>query len=178
MKTVLTIFCAVLLFVGCNKGAESTSTYSDADKAVQEAFERNSKTVLANLEGWQNENLDYSQYADDFYMMDTGFDAEKDSINLAEMKEGDKNFWAGYDFKMTNEPVLLPGVDPDTRKPDGSVRHYSEWEVTKAATDSTPAKSGTIFLYETFDFDENGKIRRQSVYGDFTGLMMYLNSDE
>ena len=79
---------------------------------------------MANLEGWENENLDYSQYADDFVMFDTGFGA-KDSLSLSEMIEVDKGFWAAFDFKMLNEPALLPGVNADTKLADGSVRHYS-----------------------------------------------------
>jgi len=48
------------------------------DNSANEAFEKNSQTVLAILEGFQSENLDYSQYADDFVMRDTGF-GTKDS---------------------------------------------------------------------------------------------------
>ncbi|GAA3569776.1 hypothetical protein GCM10022395_19220 [Snuella lapsa] len=135
--------------------------------------------MLANLEAWQNESLDYSQYAEDFVMKETGFGAAKDSLSLQEMKESDKALWANYDFKMlTNPPVLLPGVNVDTKEPDGSVRHYSEWEVTLPATDSTEAKSGVIKLYESFDFNEEGKIVYQQIYGDFTGLMMHLHHND
>jgi len=109
-------------------------------------------------------------------MLDTGF-GSKDSLGLDELMKMDKQMWATYDFKLlTNPPVLLPGVNPDTKKPDGSVRHYSDWEVTLPATDSTEAKSGKIKLYESFDFDAEGKILFQQVYGDFTGLMMYLHT--
>ncbi|WP_199116259.1 hypothetical protein [Snuella sedimenti] len=164
------LFCACLLVVSCQPKPDNSS---------KEAFEKNSKTVLANLEAWQNESLDYSQYAEDFVMKETGFGAPKDSLSLQEMKESDKALWKNYDFKMlTNPPVLLPGVNADTKEPDGSVRHYSEWEVTLPATDSTEAKSGVIKLYESFDFNEEGKIVYQQIYGDFTGLMMHLHSND
>ena len=55
------------------------------------------------------------------------------------------------------------------------MRYYGAWEVTLPATDSTEAKSGIIKLYNSFDFDENGKIIYQQGYGDYSGLMMYLN---
>ena len=172
MKTLLIFFSLAFILIGCKEEPEY-------NYAGHENFETNSETVLKNLKGWQNENLDYSMYAQDFIMIDTGFGSEKDSLNLEEMIAGDKQIWADYDFKMlTDPPVLLPGVDPDTRIPNGSVRHYSHWEITKTATDSTPAKSGIIQLYETFDFNENGKITDQAVYGDFTGVMMHLNSDQ
>ena len=169
MKHLFTLALLALLLMSCQ--AENPE-----EKAAREAFEANSKTVMANLEGWQKENLDYSMYSADFVMRDTGFGSEKDSISLDEMKMYDKQMWEAFDFKLlTDPPVLLPGVNPETGKPDGSVRHYSDWEVILPATDSTDARSGVMKLYESFDFDADGKIRYQQVYGDFTGLMMYLS---
>jgi len=170
MKSIYAILFLSVLFVGCQP---------KPDNSANEAFEKNSKTVLANLEGWQNENIDYSAYSKDFVLLDTGFGAANDSITLDEMMENDKKMWATYDFKLlTSPPVLLPGVNSETKLADGSVRHYSSWEVTLPATDSTAAKSGVIKLYESFDFDADGKILYQQAYGDFTGLMMYLHSKE
>jgi hypothetical protein len=170
MKHLSLMTAFALVMFSCNT--------EEKDNSADMAFQKNSETVKANLEAWQGENLDYSMYADDFAMLDTRFNAEKDSLSLQEMKEMDKQMWETYDFKMINEPQLLPGVNPDTKKPDGSVRHYSNWEVTVPATDSTEAKSGVINLYESFDFDESGKIRLQQVYGDITGLMTHLQSSE
>jgi len=170
MKSIYAILFLSILFVGCQP---------KPDNSANEAFEKNSKTVLANIEGWQNENIDYSAYAKDFAMLETGFGATKDSLTLDEMKANDKQMWATFNFKLLNAPpVLLPGVNADTKLPDGSVRHYSRWEVTRVATDSTAAKTGVIRLYESFDFDAEGKIRYQQVYGDFGGLMNYLFSKE
>ena len=170
MKTSAGILMLALVLSGCQDGQKDTKSMS---------FEKNAATVLANLEGWQNKNLDYSMYADDFILLDTGFGVQKDSLSLDEMKSYDQQLWAHYDFKlMSYPPNLLPGVNPETKEPDGSVRHYSSWEVTRHATDSTEARSGVILLYESFDFDAEGKIVFQQAYGDFTGLMMYLNSTE
>lgn len=170
MKSICAILFLSILFVGCQP---------KTDNSANEAFEKNSKTVLANLEGWQNENLDYAMYAKDFAMRETVFGAPKDSLNLDEMIANDKQMWATFNFKLLSSPqVLLPGVNGDTKLADGSVRYYSRWEVTLPATDSTAAKTGVIKLYESFDFDAEGKIRYQQVYGDFTGLMMYLHSKE
>ncbi len=167
MKFMYSILCLSILFVSCAP---------PVDNSAAEAFEKNSQTVIANLEGFQNENIDYSQYAEDFILRDTGFGV-KDSVSLDEMKEYDKSLWARFDFKILTDPlVLLPGVSVDSKLADGSVRHYSDWEVTLPATDSTEARSGVIKLYESFDFDEDGKIVFQQAYGDFSGLMMYLTS--
>ena len=172
MKKVLLSTCLLILIVGCKNEAENPE--KEAIAAAEAVFLQNSQTVLSNLEGWQNENLDYSMYADDFVMLDTGFNSKRDSISKTEMMEADQMSWEAFDFKMLNEPVLLPGVNTETKKMDGSVRHYSVWEVTRAATDSTEAKSGQIKLYESFDFNPEGKIIYQQVYGDFSGIMNHL----
>jgi hypothetical protein len=170
MKSIYSILFASIFFIGCQP---------KPDNSANEAFEKNSKTVMTNIEGWQSENLDYSTYAKDFAMLDTGFGVAKDSLNLDEMMTSDKQSWATFNFKLlTSPPVLLPGVNTQNKLADGSVRHYSSWEVTLPATDSTTAKSGVIKLYESFDFDAEGKIRYQQVYGDFGGLMNYLFSKE
>ncbi len=170
MKQIIFYMCAVLILLSCAP--------PPVDNSANETFEKNSKTVLDNLTGWQNENLDYSMYAEDFAMLETGFGSENDSVSLTEMMENDKKMWQAYDFKMLNEPVLLPGVNATTIIPDGSVRHYSQWKITLSATDSTEAKSGVINMYESFDFNEEGKIRYQQVYADFTGIMMHLHGQE
>jgi len=180
MKIFYSILCITILLLGCKTETNNdTQKVTETEYSADEIFKKNSATILANLKGWQNENIDYSMYADDFFIGDTGFGTKKDSLSLDEMIANDKLLWASYDFKMlTDPPALLPGVNADTKIPDGSVRHYSEWEVTLSATDSTEAKSGVIQLYESFDFNEEGKISNQVVYGDFTGLMMYLHSKE
>ncbi len=180
MKLTYYVLGLSLFFIGCKDANEKSTTMEvETEMSMDDVFNKNSETVMSNLKGWQNENLDYSMYSDDFVMLDTFFGAEKDSISLTEMKESDKMLWKNYDFKlMTEPPVLLPGVNSDTKKPDGSVRLYSDWEVTRVATDSMPAKSGMLHMYESFDFDENGKIVYQQGYADFTGLMMYLDKKD
>ena len=91
----------------------------------------------------------------------------------------DEGFLSRYDFKIASDSInLLPGVNPETKKMDGSVRHYIDWEVTLLATDSTEARSGVLQIYEYFVFNENGKIVNQAGYGDFGGLMEYLHDDD
>ena len=92
------------------------------------------------------------------------------------MKEHDIKMMEMFNFKLLEAPVFLPGVNPDTKEADGSVRYYGDWELTIPATDSTEAKSGVLSVYHSFDFDENGKIVYEQMYGDFTGLMMYFQT--
>jgi hypothetical protein len=171
MKHLLTVLCLTFLFIACQPAP---------DNSASEAFEKNSKTVLTVLEGFQNENLDYqAYYATDYVGLDTGFGAEKDSISLDETMANDKQFMAMFDFKLLNDPVvLLPGVNAETKMADGSVRYYGAWEVTLPATDSTEAKSAVLKMYSSFDFNEEGKIIYEQGYGDFTGIMQYLMASD
>lgn len=146
---------------------------------MDDLFNKNAETVMKSLENWQNETLDYSVYADSAVALNTYFGAKEDTVLIMsdESMQGDKDFLARYDFELLNNPPsFLPGVNPDTKKPDGSVRYYGAWKVTLPATDSTEAKSGIIKLYESYDFNKDGKIIYQQGYGDFSGLMNYLNN--
>lgn len=155
----------VVCFIACQE---------KPDNSAQLKFEENSKTVMAMLKAWENETPDYSVFADDLVIKETTFGAEKDSLGLEDMKENNKMTLAALDFKLLGEPVLLPGVNDETKEMDGSVRYYGDWEVTRPATDSTEAKSGVLSVYHSFDFNDDGKIVYEQMYADFSGLMNYL----
>ena len=95
------------------------------------------------------------------------------------MIEWDNQMFKIYDFKIVNGPVnLLPGVNLETKEVDGSVRYYMEWAITRTATDSTEAKTANLRMYSAYVFNTDGKITLSLTYGDFGGLMGYLNSEE
>ena len=168
MKLICAILCLSFLAISCQPVA---------DNSASETFEKNSKTVMNYLDGFQNENLDYAAiYAEDFVMLDTHYGVEKDSLSLSDIIKEDEKAWASADFKIISKINLLPGVSADTKLVDGSVRYYGDWEITLSATDSTAAKSGVIRLYESFDFNEDGKIVFQQYYGDFGGLSKFFKS--
>jgi len=169
MKNLCFIVLLLLFIAACQPAT---------DNSADEAFQKNAATTRAYLAAFQAENVDYSVFSSEFTFRDTGFGPEK-IVTLDEMKEGDKNLWAGYDFKIVGFDTLrlLPGVNNLTGKPDGSVRYYGDWEITKSATDSTVAKTAILKSYESFDFDSDGKIFFQQIYGDFSGVFGYLNSN-
>lgn len=159
-----------LLITACQPPADTSST------EAKEAFEKNSQTVKTMIENWEKETVDYSIFADDYISVSTSF-GNRDTTTLEQMKEMDKTFLAAYDFEFVTEPLnLLPGVNPDSKEMDGSVRYYGEWKVTKPATDSTEAKSGMLAIYVAYVFNKEGKIIQDLGYGDFTALINYLNN--
>lgn len=169
MKVVYSALFASVLFIGCQPAE---------DNSVNEAFEKNSKVVLAELEGWANESMDYDAlYAENAVVRPTAY-GSGDSLGLDEIKAHNEEMWGMFDFELVNDVVLLPGVNVKTKKADGSVRYYNTWKVTLPATDSTEVRSGELKLYESYDFNSEGKIIYQQGYGDFGGLMEYLFEDE
>ena len=161
MKLQYTLIFLFGLLCSCQTEVEVTTG--------NDTFEKNSATVMAYLNGYQNESLDYDAlFSKDVIMLNTRIGAVKDSISIAEIKLMDKEGWDLYDFEILGEIYLLPGVNTETKKADGSVRYYGTWRTTKAATDSTEVIITDVRLYESFDFDEAGKIIYQQFYGDLT----------
>lgn len=129
---------------------------------------------MAYLEGFQNENTDYSIFAKEFKSLNTNFGATTEMATLEEFKENDIKMSKNFDFKLVEKPVFLPGVDPKTGILDGSVRFYNTWEITMQKTDSTEAKTARLKVYESYDFDKEGKILFQQGYGDASGLINFF----
>lgn len=175
MKLIFSTLFLAILIVSCQPPADNSA--NEANVAI-EAFEKNSKVALAQIEGWENESMDYDAvYASNALVRPTAYNSP-DSITLDQMKKSDAEMWAAFDFDLLNDPVFLPGVDVETKQADGSVRYYGVWQVTLPATDSTEARSGEIKFYESFDFNDEGKIIYQQGYGDFGGLMADLMSND
>ena len=112
-------------------------------------------------------------FAEDALFRGTGF-TDPDSLSLADIMKQNEQGWKKFDFKLVKDVIMLPGVNVESKKADGSVRYYGDWEVMLPATDSTEAKSGIIKGYESFDFNEEGKIVYSQFYGDTSGLFWYL----
>ena len=90
------------------------------------------------------------------------------------IRDRHKELFAKYDFKYMAQMKYLTGVNADTGVTDGSVRMYYDQEVTLTATDSTEAKSVIVSIYESFDFNEEGKVTYVQWYSDWTGSLASL----
>ena len=167
MKKALGILAIGLTAVACQAPQEESS--------VSSVFETNCETVRTVIDNLQNEVASFELYSEDFVGAQTRFNSMGDSTRLEEFKTNRINWLQIFDAELTTPLRLLPGVNPETNEPDGSVRYYGKWNITKTATDSTEAKSVLIPLYVSFDFDEEGKILFQQNYGDMTAAFESLN---
>ena len=137
-----------------------------AKKDVSATFDANAATVAHVFADFQAEDDHFfTHFAEDAYWAGTSLNAP-DSIALADVAPKYRELWGKYDYTLTEEANFLPGVNPVSKETDGSVRGYFKWNITKAATDSTEQKSVNVKVYESFDFNAEGKIVWTQVYAN------------
>jgi hypothetical protein len=84
MKTTITIFSLAFCFMACQP---------PVDNSAQEAFEKNSETVMAYLEAWESESVDYDAFfPEDYWSQPTAFGVN-DSMNLDAIKDSNMKTW-------------------------------------------------------------------------------------
>ncbi|MBL6649755.1 MAG: hypothetical protein ISP56_05775 [Flavobacteriaceae bacterium] len=160
MKKLIYLTLISILILACN--SELKNKKSD----INETFLKNSETMQALFESFAAEAVDYSRFSEDVVFKGTILNSP-DSLNLDQVKEIHKGFFAKYDVKHLGKFNYLQGVNPDTGHADGSVRMYYNMEVTN----SSNGKSIVIPIYESFDFDNEGKAIYVQWYSDWTASL-------
>ena len=94
-------------------------------------------------------------------------------MNREELREYYKGWQDNMEDIRWEAENYLPGVDPETNLPNGSVRTYGHWSGTNTAS----GKSFKGYWYHYLSFDENGKITEGGDFGDATGLLMAVMPD-
>ena len=171
MKHNFFLLPTILMFACTSSSEERSISKADA------LFIKNSETAMALIRDFDNEDLEgvRSHFADSAQWRPTTF-GETKLATLEDKMKGWEAAWAIYDFDLaTPDLQLLPGVDGVTKKPNGSVRVYFDWNLVRPATDSTERKSVKLSYYESWDFDADGKIWMTQIFADKTAAMKALN---
>ena len=159
------IAAAAALFFSCTPSATDASA----------TFEANSATIAQVFADFEAESDEFfTHFNADAVWRGTGLNAP-DTVTLEQVTAKYKAAWAKYDYELISPTNFLPGVNPQTKAVDGSVRGYFEWNISKAATDSTEAKSVRVKVYESFDFNPEGEIMYTQVYGNLVAGYAYLD---
>ena len=165
MRKTIYLLCVVIFTSACNSEVSVDVTYDNVSKI----FEKNCETVIAYEEAFCQENIDYEKFYSENAVIKGTILGDKDSMYVADRKVAHQALWQKYDFSMSPlDP--LPGVNLETKKMDGSVRMYFDITITLTKT----GKSVTIPMYNSFDFDDEGKILYLQYYGDFTAAFLSL----
>ena len=178
MKKFKFILSFALIFgfiYSCNNSAIQKMTSDQSDHVCESCakssdakatFEKNSNTMQILFDSYANESVEYSHFADDVVFRGTLL-GSPDSLGLDEIKGIHKEFFAKYDVKHMAPFNYLQGVNAQTGKADGSVRMYYAMEVTNTTND----KSVVVPIYESFDFNEEGKATFVQWYCDWTASL-------
>ena len=172
----LAIVLMISLFIGnltTNNDSNIVSANINSDDKILDIFDKNCKTVIEYEKAFCNENIDYEKFYSDKAIIKGTTLGSKDSMNVADRKVAHQEMWQKYDFSMSQPLNQLPGVNAETKKMDGSVRMY--FDITITLTEN--GKSITIPMYNSFDFDVEGKIIFLQYYGDFTSAFLSLNEE-
>ena len=165
MKKTIYLLFAIFFFAACNFKDPSIAESENIFKF----YEKNCETVLAYENAFCQENIDYEKFYSEKAIIKGTMLGDKDSMFVADRKIAHQELWKKYDFSMSPlDP--LPGVNPETKKMDGSVRMY--FDITITLTEN--GNSVTMPMYNSFDFDDEGKILYLQYYGDFTSAFLSL----
>ncbi len=165
MKKTIYFLFAIFFFAACNFKDPSIAESENIFKI----YEKNCETVLAYENAFCQENIDYEKFYSEKAIIKGTMLGDKDSMFVADRKIAHQELWKKYDFSMSPlDP--LPGVNPETKKMDGSVRMY--FDITITLTEN--GNSVTMPMYNSFDFDDEGKILYLQYYGDFTSAFLSL----
>jgi len=165
MKKTIYLLTVLIFTIACNTEVPVETTNDN----IAKIFARNCEIVKAYETAFCEENIDYEKFYSEKAVIKGTILGDKDSMNVADRKVAHQELWQKYDFSMsTLDP--LPGVNPETKKMDGSVRMYFDITITLTENGNTV----TIPMYNSFDFDDNGKILYLQYYGDFTAAFLSL----
>jgi len=164
----------ILLIVGAVVAAAFLFSCGSPNSEAAATFEKNAATIAQVFADFEAESDEFfTHFNEDAIWRGTGLNAP-DTVTLEQVTAKYKAAWAKYDYELISPTNFLPGVNPQTKAVDGSVRGYFEWNISKPATDSSEMKSVRVKVYESFDFNPAGEIMYTQVYGNLVAGYAYL----
>jgi hypothetical protein len=151
----------------------STLGCSSTDPATL-AFVRNAQTVDTAFRAFEAEDAEafWGGFAETAMWRGTGVNAPT-TLTRKKMRSVYDAFWAEFDYELMEPPHFLPGVNPETQRPNGSVNGMFLWEVSKTAEDGS-RKAVQLWIYESFDFNDDGDIVFTQVFSDLASAYRIL----
>ncbi len=110
---------ALIATTGCQPNADVAAT-----------FDANAATVSQAFADFTAESDDFFTHFSDDATWGGNAVGSADTLTLDVVTAGYRNMWSQYDYRMVTEANMLPGVNPDTKMTDGSVRGYFRWEIS------------------------------------------------
>ena len=137
-------------------------------------FVGNAQTVERVFRAFEAEDSTafWTEFAETAVWRGTGVNAPT-SLSRQKMGEVYGTFWAEFDYKIVGDLHFLPGVNPETQLPNGSVNGIFLWEVSRMGEDGQ-RRAVQLWIYESFDFNEEGQIVFTQVFSDLASAYRQL----
>jgi hypothetical protein len=147
---------------------------SSADPTLL-TFVRNAETVERVFRAFEAEDGEafWAEFAETAVWRGTGVNAP--TILSREKMQGVYDaFWGEFDYEIVGDLHFQPGVNHETQLPNGSVNGTFLWEVSRMAPDSSERRSVQLWIYESFDLNEEGQIVFTQVFSDLASAYRQL----
>ena len=137
-------------------------------------FVRNAQTVETVFRAFEAEDpaAFWGGFAETAVWRGTGVNAPT-TLSRKKMRSVYNAFWAEFDYELMEPPHFLPGVEPETQRPNGSVNGMFLWEVSKTGEDGS-RRAVQLWIYESFDFNDDGEIVFTQVFSDLASAYRIL----
>ena len=164
MKNPFLAICVVALGASCSSTNPNNLT-----------FVRNAETVERVFRAFEAEDSTafWAEFSSEAVWRGTGVNAPT-TLSREKMQGVYDAFWGEFDYEIVGDMHFLPGVNPETQLPNGSVNGMFLWEVSRMAPDSSERRSVQLWIYESFDFNEEGQIVFTQVFSDLASAYRQL----
>ena len=137
-------------------------------------FVGNAQTVERVFRAFEAEDSTafWAEFAETAVWRGTGVNAPT-TLSREKMGEVYGKFWAEFDYEIVGDLHFLPGVNPETQLPNGSVNGMFLWEVSRTDEDGQ-RRAVQLWIYESFDFNEEGQIVFTQVFSDLASAYRQL----
>ena len=137
-------------------------------------FVGNAQTVERVFRAFEAEDSTafWGEFAETAVWRGTGVNAPT-TLSREKMGEVYGKFWAEFDYEIVGDLHFLPGVNPETQLPNGSVNGMFLWEVSRTDEDGQ-RRAVQLWIYESFDFNEEGQIVFTQVFSDIASAYRQL----
>jgi len=114
----------------------------------------------------------WDEFAETAVWRGTGVNAPT-TLSREKMGEVYEKFWTEFDYEIVGDLHFLPGVNPETQLPNGSVNGMFLWEVSRMGEDGE-RRAVQLWIYESFDFNDDGQIVFTQVFSDLASAYRQL----
>jgi len=138
------------------------------------SFVSNAATVERVFRAFEAEDsiAFWAEFSPEAVWRGTGVDAPT-TLSRPMLERVYGSFWSEFDYEIVGDLHFLPGLNPETQLPNGSVNGTFLWEVSRT-DDEGERRAVQLWIYESFDFNDEGQIVFTQVFSDLASAYRQL----